>query len=367
MSVQGISGVGMSGSYAAEDVRFLLSMIELDTTPLAERERLIASGEKHYSEMIGDEDRPSRTRMRLFRRCLESNGDRLAQDLIQLARLLAQSAERNELVIASIARAGTPIGVLLKRTLEEIEPHLDVYHYSISVIRDRGIDYVAMAEILNRHRPDAIRFVDGWTGKGTIAHEIHTSITSWAEAPKTLDTGLWVPLDVCGVSKVSSSIQDYLIPSTLLGGTISGLLSRSILRTSGKGNAPSLHQCVDLTNLRKYDLSRWFVGQMVERIRKILGDSSGFQGRTRDRVDGDLVRRHVDSMLERHSMTDRNKIKVGIGESIRVLLRRAPEAVYISEQASPFDAGIIRELASERGLDVSTETLPFAATAVIRE
>jgi hypothetical protein len=44
-------------------------------------------------------------------------------------------------VIASLARAGTPIGVLLLRTLRA--QGVPAVHYSISIIRDRGIDRVA--------------------------------------------------------------------------------------------------------------------------------------------------------------------------------------------------------------------------------
>ena len=358
---------GIEGSYSSKDVLFLLAKIEMDTTPLAERERLIASGQMHYSEMIGDEDRPSRKRMRLFRRCLQSNGDRLALGSIRLARELAQSTKSAELVIVSITRAGTPIGVLLKRILEETDPHLEVHHYSISVIRDRGIDFVALGCILERHDSSNLRFVDGWTGKGTIAKEIKNSLSLWTHTPDTLDPGLWVPLDVCGVAKVSASTEDYLIPSTLLGGTVSGLLSRSILRRAQGASESTLHQCVELTNLRRYDLSRWFIEEMMERVRTILHHSSDLHFPCSSGGDSREVELYVDQMLEEHSMSDKNKVKVGIGESIRVLLRRAPKAVYVSDQASSSDAEIIRELAAERNLEVTYESLPYAATAVICE
>jgi hypothetical protein len=130
---------GFSGSYREEEVNFLMRRLRLDTTPLVERERLIQSGQRHYSEMIGPEDAPTRGRMKLFRESLASNGLRMAKDISVLAAGMAASAVNGELTVVSIARAGTPIGVLLWHRLRQIAPHLKLKHYSISVIRDRGM------------------------------------------------------------------------------------------------------------------------------------------------------------------------------------------------------------------------------------
>ncbi|MFP3472223.1 tellurite-like stress resistance cysteine protease StiP, partial [Micrococcus sp. SIMBA_144] len=72
-------------------------------------------------------------------------------------------AERGfQTVLVSLARAGTPIGVLIKRYLfykyDQSFPH-----YSISIIRDRGIDEEALRYILNEHPGSSISFIDGWT------------------------------------------------------------------------------------------------------------------------------------------------------------------------------------------------------------
>jgi len=203
--------------------------LRLETTPLEQREKNIQSGHSHYSEMIGPEDAPNRERLRLFRKCLAANGERMARDIATLAGALASSVVGGELTIVSIARAGTPVGVLLLERLQQTAPHLRLAHYSISVIRDRGVDLVALRWIMARHSPGSLRFVDGWTGKGTIAHELQGSLSKWSYSPTELQPGLWVPLDVCGVASFAASSQDYLIPSTLLGGTISGLVSRSVL------------------------------------------------------------------------------------------------------------------------------------------
>ena len=49
-------------------------------------------------------------------------------------------------------------------------------HYGISIVRDRGIDPVALSMIESRHGTNGIVFVDGWTGKGAIAAELKKAI-----------------------------------------------------------------------------------------------------------------------------------------------------------------------------------------------
>ena len=356
-----------SGSYQPDEVAFLLRRLHLETTTLDERERLIQSGLRHYSEMIGPEDAPTRGRLRLFRECLAANGSRMADDLATLAAAMAATAVDGELTVVSIARAGTPIGVLLWHRIRETAPGLKVTHYSISVIRDRGVDYAALRWIMARHAPASLRFVDGWTGKGTIAHELRHSIDGWADAPAGLDPGLWVPLDVCGAAVFAASAGDYLIPSTLLGGTLSGLVSRSVL-PAGEEEGVEFHGCVPLDSLRRYDLSRWFIREMLVRLEKIPppatspANASGGPSRRRETA------QCLDLMLTRHDMTDRNRIKLGIGETVRVLLRRKPHTVWLSPRANPTDAGLIRRLAAFRQVNVSTDdALTFDAVAVIAD
>lgn len=356
-----------SGSYSPDDVKFLLLPTSLSPTPLEERERLIASGKRHYSEMIGAEDRPSRGRLRLFRNCLEANGDRLAKDVFLLAKQLIESAENRELVIVSLARAGTPIGVLLRRILPGISSSIAVSHYSISVIRDRGIDFAALSWILERHAAGTIRFVDGWTGKGTIAQEVYRSISEWKERPVDLSPKLWVPLDICGAAGFAGSFDDYLIPSTLLGGTISGLVSRSILPASEVGSG-KFHRCVILENLRRFDISRWFISQMVAKTLQISGRDLMQRGKDRGNLTVGGTNEFVDQMLKLNQMCDRNRIKVGVSETVRVLMRRLPKIIYLSESIPEFDGEIIRQLAFMRRVPITVISgLQFHAAAIIHE
>lgn len=354
-----------SGSYAPDEVRFLLRRLKMEATPLEQREQLIQGGHSHYSEMIGPEDAPTRERLRLFRECLAANGARMARDIATLADALAASAMDREITVVSIARAGTPVGVLLLHRLRQTSPHLRLAHYSISVIRDRGADLAALRWIMARHAPSSLRFVDGWTGKGTIAGELQRSIAMWQDAPAELHPGLWVPLDVCGIAAFAASSQDYLIPSTLLGGTISGLVSRSVLPRSEDGQ---LHGCVPLDHLRRHDLSRWFVQRMIGEMMTVPRSStpppnaSGGVSRHADAT------RCLNETMSRFGIRDPNRVKLGIGETVRVLLRRLPQVICLSQNTHSSDAQMIRRLAALRAVPVeSVPGLTFDALAVIAQ
>ena len=352
------------GSYASGDVSFLLRRLALAPVALGEREQFIQSGQRHYSEMIGPEDAPKRERVRLFRECLATNGPRHAADLVALSDALAASSPQRQLVIVSIARAGTPVGVVLRRLLliRHGWPDDAVRHYSISVIRDRGADLHAVRLIAARYGAENIRFVDGWTGKGTIATELHASL---AAAPDlaAVASGLWVPLDICGCASWAASADDYLIPSSLLGGTISGLVSRSILPRADIG-LPEFHGCVELRHLRRYDLSRWFVRHIETLCASVPAGALKMQCRPNSARFAE-AQHFITALMDEFGIADRNRVKLGIGEAVRVALRRAPDRILLRETVSP-DAAFIMRLAALRGIPVELRAeMPFAAVALI--
>nr|WP_242445622.1 cysteine protease StiP domain-containing protein [Chromatium okenii] len=48
-----------SGSYRAEEVRILLTPLALEMVDVIEKERLIQSGQRHYSTLLSRENLPS--------------------------------------------------------------------------------------------------------------------------------------------------------------------------------------------------------------------------------------------------------------------------------------------------------------------
>lgn len=356
-----------SGSYAVEDVIFLLKRVQLAPTALADKERLIQSGRRHYSEMIGQETLPSAEYLRVFHAALAQERSRFAGDLLTLADRLAQ-IRPGEITLVSLARAGTPIGVLLTRILRRLHGR-QVSHYSVSIIRDRGIDEVALTYILARHPVESLVFVDGWTGKGVIAAELRRAIAHYnGQRGLQLDSSLYTVADLCGAAAFAATCADYLIPSSVLGATISGLVSRSILNRDVLGPG-DFHGCVFYEEFAAHDLSVWFVSEVYQEAER--------QFHSRDcRAPQIAVERFalherseafLADMTRRFGVRSVHHVKPGIGEATRVLLRRVPERLLLRDPQSPAIAPLL-VLAREKNVPVVVDAaLPYAAAALIKE
>jgi hypothetical protein len=354
-----------SGSYLPDDVTFLLKRVRIEPTPIEEKEVLIQSGRRHYSEMISAESLPSPAYLRLFHESLQRQKGRFARHLLILAGLIA-SARPGSITLVSLARAGTPVGVLLTRILRGTFGRA-VAHYSISIIRDRGIDEVALRHILARHEAASVAFVDGWTGKGVIVRELAKSARAFNEREgERLDPGLFAVADLCGETGRAATAEDYLIPSSVLGCTISGLVSRSILNDALVGPG-DFHGCLYHEEFREHDLSRWFVDVLTREVQGL--DAVADAGVTAEERE-QLRRRNAEFLQEvrqRFGVRDMNHIKPGIGEATRVLLRRVPDRLLLRRPDHP-DVEHLRVLAGEKDVAIEVDgRLPYLAAALIRE
>lgn len=349
-----------SGSYDPADVTFLLKPVTMAATAVTDKEAAIQSGRQHYSEMIAPESVPDAGYLALYHTALARNGARLAQDVASLAAHLATRRPGREVVIVSLARAGTPIGVLLARTLRAWGH--DACHYSISIIRDRGIDLAALAHIAARHDPADAVFVDGWTGKGAIAGELRAAL---ADRPFGFAPELAVIADPAGQADLAATDDDYLIASGLLNGIVSGLVSRSILNADVV-RPGDFHACVTYPQYADADLSRGFVDRIAPQAavavpRPIAGHAAG---RAALREDCEAM---MTTLLARARTSDRNRIKPGIAEATRALLRRMPERLLVRDRDDA-DVAHLLHLAAEHGIPVDRLDghSRYRAVAIIR-
>ncbi len=359
-----------SGSYLREDVTFLLKVIDLPPLDIAEKERLIQSGQRHYSEMISWEAPPSSAYLALFHEAFQENRGRLAEDLLRLARAV-DAGRRGDVTIVSLARAGTPIGVLLARILRR-HFHREAAHYSVSIIRDRGIDEVALRHILEEdgRSPESVVFVDGWTGKGVIARELDRFVRAYNRRHGvSLDPQLYVVADIAGVSGVAATGADYLIPSSILNAVVSGLVSRSILndRYIGEGD---FHGCLFYEEYAPMDLSRWFVDAVADEVARCYDEGGEANGVCLSEAAKERLRRgnraFLDQCAREYGMENPDHIKVGIGETTRVLLRRVPGRILVQNREDRSVRHLVH-LAGEKGVPVEEAAeLPYAAAAFIR-
>jgi hypothetical protein len=351
---------GFSGSYDPRDVEFLLKRVQMAPTPTVEKERLIQSGRRHYSEMIGEERPPDPGYLALYDAALARNASRLAEDVARLARLVAEVVPAPP-VLLSLARAGTPIGVLLRRALAALG--LEARHYSISIIRDLGLDARALDHVLARHPPESVLFVDGWTGKGAIARELERYVPIYArERGIALAPSLAVVSDLAGVSTLAASSEDYLLPPAILNSVVSGLISRTVLSDAHVGPG-DFHGVVLHEELAPWDRSRDFVDQLsplveaaLPHVRQVPIDRAALR---------ETSQRFVERCLREWNMGDPHRVKPGIGEATRALLRRVPEHLLLRQDDD--EVRHLRWLAARAGVPVTIDTdLPYRAAVIIR-
>ena len=216
----------MRSSYSDEDVILLLKDITgmVQPQPTEEREKLIQAG-KHYSEMLPVEYVPTEKYMQVYREALKNYAKPVALAVGRLADKIIEK-KGQDIVLVSLARAGIPIGILVKRYIAK-KYQVNVPHYSISIIRGRGIDDNAMKYLLSRYEPGQLLFVDGWIGKGAILNELKKDLAQY----EGVSSDIAVIADPANVTELCGTHDDILIPSSCLNSTVSGLISRTFLRS----------------------------------------------------------------------------------------------------------------------------------------
>jgi hypothetical protein len=324
------------GSYSIKDVIFLLknlSHINLEKGT-EDREEAIQSG-THYSEMLPIEYKPSLEYLRLFHVSLEETAERMAIAVGVVANvLLAKRGEK--LVLASLARAGTPAGILIKRYLE-YKYNINLPHYSISIIRGKGIDEKAIFYILKNHPDFEIQFVDGWTGKGAITGILTAACQRFQSLYKiSLNDDLAVIADPGHCSGTYGTREDFLIPSACLNSTVSGLISRTVHR-SDLINENEFHGAKYYSELINEDVSNLFINTISDKFCTV-NDEIDSQTTKMQKMSSPPTwsgLKSIERIQQEFGIKDINLIKPGVGETTRVLLRRVPWKILVREVDSP--------------------------------
>lgn len=346
------------GSYPANDVTFLLTDLgdRIVESDLETREHRMRTG-GHYSEMLPVEYEPSAEYEALFEVALERNASRVADCLaVAIERVLAVRSK--PFVLVSLARAGTPVGILMRRYL--LANHdLDVPHYSVSIIRDRGLDRVAIAWLRATHPDHELQFVDGWTGKGVIQRELERE-----SALLGLDARLAVITDPGHCTTLTGSRDDFLIPSACLNATVSGLVSRTVLHPDLVGPG-DFHGAKMYPDLADRDRSMHFIRTVTSYFTSDLRKRAAQLARDPISLPTWSGWTAIERIGARFDLDDANLIKPGIGEATRVLLRRKPSLLLVRRERHA-DLDHLLQLAAERGVPVVTfDDMPYSCCGLI--
>ncbi|MFB6666150.1 phosphoribosyltransferase [Streptomyces parvus] len=355
-------------SYAPEDVGWLLqdlSDTELEA-PTEEREEAIQSGGAHYAESLPVEYQPSADYQALFSAALETSAARIARAVGTVTEtVLAERGPRP--VLVSLARAGTPVGVLMRRWARH-RHGLDLPHYAISIVRGRGIDATALRWLTAHHAPADVVFVDGWTGKGAITRELAAAITDFEASggPAGFDPEIAVLADPGGCVRTYGTREDFLIPSACLNSTVSGLISRTVLRADLVG-PNDFHGGKFYRELAESDVSVRFLDTIAARFDEVAGqvEAEAKELLAADRAPTWEGWAAVERISEEYGIHDVNLVKPGVGETTRVLLRRVPWKI-LAKRGAGADLTHIRLLAEQRGVPVEeVDDLPYSCVGLI--
>jgi phosphoribosyl transferase-like protein/RNA binding Pelota-like protein/phosphoribosyltransferase-like predicted ribonucleoside biosynthesis protein len=341
------------GSYRPDDVAWLLtdlSDVALEA-PTEEREEAIQSGGAHYAESLPIEYQPDAEYRALFEQALNDSATRVAHAVGVVTEIvLAERGPRP--VLASLARAGTPVGLLMRRWARQ-RHGLDLPHYAVSIVRGRGIDVAALRYLAAHHDPADVVFVDGWTGKGAITRELQAALEqAGAALGVRFSPALAVLADPGSCVDTFGTRDDFLVPSACLNSTVSGLVSRTVLNTAVL--APGqFHGAKFYRELAADDVSQRFVDAVADRFDDVAADVDRDAPvlRASDRRPTWAGWADVEALSERYGIGDVTLVKPGVGETTRVLLRRVPWAVLVRPGAER-ELRHVRLLADRRGVPV---------------
>ncbi|MGG7097815.1 cysteine protease StiP domain-containing protein [Clostridium sardiniense] len=326
-----------------EDVVFLLKDLseEINEITVEEKEKLINSG-INYSEFISKESIPSKEMTEIFLSLLEDKKEEVAKYVEIISDTIFKEKGEN-LVIVSLARAGTPFGILIKKYIK-FKYKIDIPHYSISIIRGKGIDFNALKFILKEHKDGLIQFVDGWTGKGSITKELDKSIELFnREFGENVSSGLAAIADPAMLCTVCGTRKDIAIPNCCLNSTVSGLISRTI-HNDKYINEDDFHGAKYLDYLEEYDFSNEFIKKIEECFKVENYDIEKYKReKTAEKI--------VQDVREEFDVADINKIKLSVGEASRALLRRKVRCILIKDIEDK-DVRHIIQLSKEKDVEI---------------
>lgn len=347
------------GSYLADDVTVLLqpyaftSLAQTDISGLGSVGMEMAQEAAHQRLFDG-------SYMRLFEDSLQRNCDRVALDAVRIARALHQR-HGHDIAIVSLMRAGTVAGVLLQRALRLMGCRST--HYTTNVVQ--GLRCAeALDVILSRHSDGKVVFVDGWTGKGSVAGQLKKFIAGFNQQRGTkVSAELTVFSDPGGVAALSAGGDEYMQPHALLRVTGSGLFSGAIADADPDA-VPFLDACVHYDNLKKFDVTQYHLGQITAAAARLLNASAATWTDQNRQPLREIGLRFVEESRSRYGADTR--VRPGLCEAARALVKYNPKMVLRLRNAADPDVPALIALAERKGHAIHVDSnLPYRAAVMV--
>ena len=249
-------------------------------------------------------------------------------------------------VLVSIVRSGIPIGILVKRYLQN-KYKKDIYHYAISI--KNGIDKNAMNYILSKHNVKDIQFIDSWTGKGTVSRTIKQSAAQF----EGLDSSLAVLSDCINITKYCGIREDLAIPQAPINACITGIVSVPIILE----NKDKFDGAIYLEDLENKDFSKEYL-DLVEKEFDYNCNSDGFNSELQELNE-------VEKISEKFNV-DISKINPGINEAARAILRRKLSLLLVKDK-NDIQVSEIIDLANLKNIKIEEYDFKYYKAASIAE
>lgn len=341
----------ISHSYLPHQVTCLFAPFNGDLLSVQEKEACLQSG-GYYGDILSKEERPDPQYVEIFDQLSAKLSHKLAQPVLQLVEHFHTTRPLDRpIVLLSLARAGTPIGVVVAELLRT-RFHREVHHYSVSVLHKYGLDSHAMNHILARHAAEDVVFLDGWVSQGRITRAVEESAPQWGVSPV-----LYCVSDPSGFQDATATREDILLPSAVLNANVSGLLSRTVYNPEG------FHFSETYADFHDIDRTQAFIKDMLRACEsQTRVEARNVTPSHQQRV---IARAQIEAFCtENH--TDDNNIKVGVGEVSRSLLRRIPTLVVVDPSAVE-ETQHMFWLAKQRNIELRVQELngPFRAFSIL--
>ena len=176
-----------------------------------------------------------------------------------------------------------------------------------------------------------------------------------AEYPQ-ISSDLAVVSDPANLTDLCGTHEDFLIPSSCLNATVTGLISRTFLRRDIIGDS-DFHGAAYLGDLADNDLTAEYLASIEREFNYETSDVIQSKGASGVEV--------VHQVAKVYSVGDINFIKPGIGEATRVLLRRVPWKVLINSKYKNADElRHIIQLANEKSVPVEVSLVDLGSYKV---